>query len=551
MSEKSSYLRFLPSALWQSEPDLPEFSLGAALRIFEKILTGIDDGLPIEHLAADGSVRRHEAIADVVGRLHRLFDPWTAPAEFLPWLASWLALELPPSWDEYQRRRVISSIVAIYRRRGLQRGLDENLGLHAVSDTMPRIVVDDGARLLTALPEAGRAVSIDVLVADGPFSRPDDSLVYAGLVRPQCLALTPGGELVVGDAGTPTYWRTTVPEAVWLVPPEPAGGGEGPPPHPRRLGPQPWFPANPGVPVFPRAVAVDGGAPWQVYVLDGVALPGETALYRLPSPDFAPVVAVATKAQLGVASPVAMAFDAAGHLLVLDRGAGGVAPKLVDVELAPFTVTPHPLTQVLSPMSLTVLATGPGGGDVVVGDGREQVLPTPADLVQVRRGGPVWSETRLLGAVPAADNPLVAPTGLAAAGAGALLVLDAGLKPLVPDPGDPYTREIAGPAAIYRVDLTQTPPAVSRASEPNRLVSPRGMVSDGARVFICDPGEPETGATQPRVTRALPHEFAVVVHFDRRRPVTPLERRTILGGISDIVGRSVPAHSLWTLVSSP
>ena len=55
MADKSSYLRFLPPVLWQSEPDAPGFSLGAALRIFEKMLTGIDDDVPIRHPAPDGT----------------------------------------------------------------------------------------------------------------------------------------------------------------------------------------------------------------------------------------------------------------------------------------------------------------------------------------------------------------------------------------------------------------------------------------------------------------------------------------------------------------
>ena len=45
MADKSSYLRFLPPVLWQAEPAAPAFSLGAALRIFEKLLSGIDDGV--------------------------------------------------------------------------------------------------------------------------------------------------------------------------------------------------------------------------------------------------------------------------------------------------------------------------------------------------------------------------------------------------------------------------------------------------------------------------------------------------------------------------
>jgi hypothetical protein len=46
MSDKSKYLDYLPSVL--SEQEAPtELSLGSMLLIFEKVLTGIDDGVEI------------------------------------------------------------------------------------------------------------------------------------------------------------------------------------------------------------------------------------------------------------------------------------------------------------------------------------------------------------------------------------------------------------------------------------------------------------------------------------------------------------------------
>src|SRR5687767_11584759 len=99
MMEKSSYLQHLPPVLWQDEPDLPEFSLGAFLRIFEKILTGIDDGVAVAH-----GGHTHESISTMISGMPDLFDPWRTPPQFLAWLASWVGLEFPtlqgqPLWD--------------------------------------------------------------------------------------------------------------------------------------------------------------------------------------------------------------------------------------------------------------------------------------------------------------------------------------------------------------------------------------------------------------------------------------------------------------------
>ena len=64
------------------------------------------------------------------------------PRTFLPWLASWVALDFPtlqgePLWDEYQRRKVTSQIAQVYRQRGLKSGLASYLDLYAVGPAGP------------------------------------------------------------------------------------------------------------------------------------------------------------------------------------------------------------------------------------------------------------------------------------------------------------------------------------------------------------------------------------------------------------------------------
>src|SRR5690606_30007343 len=116
----SGYLRHLPPALWQHQPQAPGFSLAGFLRVFEKILTGIDDGQAVVHGPAGGAAHVHDGIAARIERLHELYDPWKAPAPFLPWLAGWLGLALPPVWDEYQQRKAIGEITGILLQQGLR-----------------------------------------------------------------------------------------------------------------------------------------------------------------------------------------------------------------------------------------------------------------------------------------------------------------------------------------------------------------------------------------------------------------------------------------------
>jgi phage tail-like protein len=118
----SSYLDYLP-ALFQPETGAPNF-VGRFLLAFEKILSG---GL--------GDAEQ-PGIEEVIDRLYTYFDPGPAgsatsseraPAEFLTWLAQWVALMLREDWEEEEKRRFISRIVPLYRLRGTKAGLKEML----------------------------------------------------------------------------------------------------------------------------------------------------------------------------------------------------------------------------------------------------------------------------------------------------------------------------------------------------------------------------------------------------------------------------------------
>ena len=70
-----------------------------------------------------------------IGDLRRLFDPATTPADWLDWLAGWLALELEEGWSEAKKRRILAGAFAAYAwkgtARGLARALADRLGIAA------------------------------------------------------------------------------------------------------------------------------------------------------------------------------------------------------------------------------------------------------------------------------------------------------------------------------------------------------------------------------------------------------------------------------------
>jgi phage tail-like protein len=109
----TTWLQYLP-AIYQGDEAAAE-QLARWLTVFESASDEV-------HAAIDG--------------LPALFTAAVAPAEWLEWLAAWLALELPDRWDETQRRAAIATAFADTARRGtaagLRRSIRERAGVEAV-----------------------------------------------------------------------------------------------------------------------------------------------------------------------------------------------------------------------------------------------------------------------------------------------------------------------------------------------------------------------------------------------------------------------------------
>ena len=156
-----------------------------------------------------------------------------------------------------------------------------------------------------------------------------------------------------------------------------------------------------------------------------------------------------------------------------------------------------------------------------------------------------WTPTSLLGSIPPGQNPLIFPTGLAFESPQSLLVCDSGVRwGYDTTDGDPSYRYLAEPAAIYRVDLSRTPPTITRLTRERRLVEPAKLTLDraGAPVVV-DRGARVVG----RSWRAGSNEFGVLVLFSRQRATTRDERYAMRRGIMKVVDENKPAHTAWWL----
>ena len=130
--QASRYLEYLP-AIYQQEAEVgrPNF-LGRFLLAFEQMLTGLgDSNEPGLEEILDGLVDPVSEATQLAG-IHRYLDPGPklpdherAPAEFLEWLAGWVALALRADLDELRQREFIASAVSLYRLRGTKQGLEQ------------------------------------------------------------------------------------------------------------------------------------------------------------------------------------------------------------------------------------------------------------------------------------------------------------------------------------------------------------------------------------------------------------------------------------------
>ncbi len=520
----SSYVRYLPPVLWSLENDLTQF-LGRMLRVFEKILTGLPDSTapaPGEHEDAP--------LATTIDQLADLFDPWRTRADFLPWLASWMALELQPTWSEYQQRKLMTEIVGIYQQRGQKAGLLAYLDIFTATKTRPRIVIDDGDALFRLVLNAGRVATVYPMASGEP------------LIHPQAMALDRRGNYIIADRGENIEKLQQVGAKLWKL----AVTGESA--------------ANPEL-IYageqlrnPVAVVVETTGN---YVVLDAAWP---CLHRFsPSPKATLITTSNSDSGFAVRVPVDMVPIADGSFAILDRGAADpepAQPQIVFVQEANGTSSitdRYDLTQVWEP---TAIALDSNGKFLVADAGYKSASDAvndqfrPADIYLIDRTTSPVQEVSLLALRPAGEpNPLIYPTALTCGAAGQLLVADLGMKP-PPQKGRPAHQ--AEPAAVYRVDYATlaTSPAIvpiTLLSQERTFVWPTDIaLDDQGAILLLDQGERQDEYPE-RSWRLHPNEFGVIVHFPTAEAVTITEQQKLLGSISRIVNAEKPAHTYWTL----
>ncbi len=557
MDAPSSYLQYLPQVLWSRDSD-PQQLLGRILRIFEKILTGIDDPVTI-----GSHEKAYQSLEELIDTLPSFFNPWRTPATgFLAWLATWLALDLPADptvWTEYQRRKITARIVEVYRMRGLTKGLYTYLDIYAQTRARPRIAIDDGRAVLRLqFAEDGTAAMTTVAYSQAvvfPDAEGRQASYYPVLIHPVAIAIDTNNDYFVVDQGIsgnsepadlrrPGLWKVSCTGHFAFT-----QGTPQPVPHALQTGD--FFQDATAAVVDEATDALSiiniGGEPSAVDSQRAV-------LRRFALPDYTQtrIIDQTTTPRLPVVRPVDMVLDEAGRFVILDRGVhffnnqpatSPAVPKLVVVSENPLAAATHSLSGIVEP---TALVRAPDG-TFVVADAKRSDGAEPADLWRVDPANG-WAAVSLLDTVPPEANPLICPTAIVIDSQTELLVCDTGLRLSFKE--DPSNRAMAEPASVYRVDLSRTPPVITRLTREPGLVNPVKMVRDRrGKIIVIDAGESLRAPQLKRNWRAHPNEIGVVVHFSQQRPTDPEERNRTRRGIAAVLDEQKPGHISWWLKS--
>jgi phage tail-like protein len=134
----SSYMRFLPAFMQEGESNGKANLLGRFLKIFEKLLSGLEDEVRLEVPTPEGRPQHHDVVGieQILDKIHDYFDPLFTPSfldtdqsisDFIHYLSAWVALVQNQTWDVKSQRRLLREIVPLYKKRATEAGLSQYL----------------------------------------------------------------------------------------------------------------------------------------------------------------------------------------------------------------------------------------------------------------------------------------------------------------------------------------------------------------------------------------------------------------------------------------
>jgi phage tail-like protein len=150
---RHNLVNFLPQAYQQSEME----GGGNFLRGFLSIIHNIYDSVSLR-----------------LAEVHRTFDPRTTDPDFLPWLASWLAITLNPDWSTLQRRKMLMAATQLFPDRGTAKAIREFVRIYVGA----RVEIKENS-----WPFQGFRIGVHSTVGDDTVILPPMNLAHCFVVQ--------------------------------------------------------------------------------------------------------------------------------------------------------------------------------------------------------------------------------------------------------------------------------------------------------------------------------------------------------------------------------
>jgi len=150
---RQSLVGFLPQAFQQPEMDGGGNFLRGLLNI-------------IQH--------GYDSVSLRLGELYKVFDPRTTDPDFLPWLASWLAISLNPDWSTQERRKMLMAATQLFPDRGTAKAIRDFVRIYVGA----RVEIRENS-----WPFQGFRIGVHSTVGDDTVILPPMNLMHCFVVQ--------------------------------------------------------------------------------------------------------------------------------------------------------------------------------------------------------------------------------------------------------------------------------------------------------------------------------------------------------------------------------
>lgn len=116
----------------------------------------------------------YDTVNTRIKTVHELFDPRSTDPDFLPWLASWLAITLNPDWSVLERRKMLMAATQLFPIRGTSKAIREFVRIYVNT----RVEIEENS-----WPFQGFRIGVHSTVGEDTVILPPMNLAHCFVVR--------------------------------------------------------------------------------------------------------------------------------------------------------------------------------------------------------------------------------------------------------------------------------------------------------------------------------------------------------------------------------